>query len=83
MKRLRYFSILLLVFATCSVERKSPAPAVQKYLEEVVSIMQANFIDRAAIDWVVFKQNLLAQASGAKTIEQAYPAIEFAIVAMR
>lgn len=44
--------------------------------------MQANFINRAAINWVVFKQNLLAKASGANTIEQAYPAVVSAIVAL-
>ncbi len=74
--------ILFLVFASCIAERKPPSPAVRKYLEEVVSIMQANFINRAAINWVVFKQNLLAEASGANTIEQAYPAVVFAIVAL-
>ena len=82
MKRLLYFSILFFVFATCSAERKPPSPAARKYLEEVVSIMQANFINRAAINWVVFKQNLLAKASGANTIEQAYPAVVSAIVAL-
>ena len=74
--------ILFFVFATCSAERKPPSPAVQKYLEEVVRIMQANSINRAAINWVDLKKNLLAQASGAKTIEQAYPAVVFAIVAL-
>ena len=82
MKQLRYFSILFFVFATCSAERKPPSPAVRKYLEEVVRILQANFINRAAINWVDFKKNLLAQVSGANTIEQAYPAVEFAIVAL-
>jgi carboxyl-terminal processing protease len=82
MKRLRYFSILFFVFATCRAKRKPPSPAVRKYLEEVVSIMQANSINRAAINWNDFKQNLLAQVSGAQTIEQAYPAVEFAIVAL-
>ena len=82
MKRLLYFSILFFVFATCSAERKPPSPAVRKYLEEVVRILQANFINRAAINWVVFKQNLLAKASGANTIEQAYPAVVSAIVAL-
>jgi C-terminal processing protease CtpA/Prc len=44
--------------------------------------MQANFLNRAAINWVVFQQNLLVQASGANTIEQAYPAVVSAIVAL-
>ena len=82
MKRLRYFSILFFVFATCRAERKPPSPAVRKYLEEVVRLLQANFVNRAAIDWVVFKQHLLAKASGANTLEQAYPAVEFAIAAL-
>ena len=82
MKRLRYFSILFFVFATCRAERKPPSPAVRKYLEEVVHILQANFVNRAAINWLVFKQNLLAEASGANTIEQAYPAVGFAIAAL-
>jgi len=82
MKRLRYFSILFFIFATCRAERKTPSPAVRKYVEEIVRILQANFIHRAAINWVVFQQNLLAKASGTNTIEQAYPAVEFAIVAL-
>jgi hypothetical protein len=73
---------LFFVFATCRAERKPPSPAVQKYLAEVVSILQANFINRASINWVVFKQQLLAEASGAQTIEQAHPAVESAIVAL-
>ena len=74
--------ILFFIVTSCNAEGRPPSPAVQKYLEEVVSIMQANSINRAAINWVDFKQNLLAQASGAKTIQQAYPAVVFAIVAL-
>jgi carboxyl-terminal processing protease len=75
-------SILFFLVTSCNAERRPPSPAVQKYLEEVVRIMQASSINRAAINWVAFKKNLLAQASGANTIEQAYPAVEFAIVAL-
>jgi carboxyl-terminal processing protease len=85
MKRLLYFAIFFFVFTSCradGAERRPPSPTVRKYLEEVVSVMQANSINRAAINWVAFKKNLLAKASGAKTIEQAYPAVEFAIVTL-
>lgn len=44
--------------------------------------MQANSVNRAAINWVGFTKNLLAQASGANTIQQAYPAVVVAIVAL-
>ncbi|NVO33397.1 S41 family peptidase [Hymenobacter lapidiphilus] len=79
---LLFFVFASYSFASCSAERKPPSPAVQEYLEEVVRIMQANFVHRATINWVAFKQNMLAQASGAQTIEQAYPAVEFAIGAL-
>ena len=77
--------ILFFVFATCSAdsaERSAPSPAVRKYLDEVVRIMQANFVNRAAINWVDFKKKVLAKANGAETIEQAYPVVEFAIAAL-
>ena len=74
--------LLFFVFTTYRAERRPPSPAVRKYLEEVVGIMQVNFVNRAAINWVVFKQNLLVEASGAQTTEQAYPAVESAIVAL-
>lgn len=82
MKRLRYFCLLFFVVASCRAESRLPSPAVRKYLEEVVGILQANFVNRAAINWVVFKQNLLAEARKANTIEQAYPAVVSAIVAL-
>lgn len=77
--------ILFFVFSSCSAdsaERKPPSSAVRKYLEEVVRVLRVNFVNRSAIDWVVFRQNLLAQASGAQTVEQAYPSVEFAISAL-
>ena len=74
--------ILFFLVTSCNAERRPPSPAVQNYLEEVVRVLQANSINRAAINWVAFKKNLLAQASGAKTIQQAYPAVVFAIVAL-
>ena len=74
--------ILFFLVTSCHAERRPPSPAVRRYLEEVVSVMQANSINRAAINWVDFKKTLLAQASGAKTIQQAYPAVVFAIVAL-
>jgi carboxyl-terminal processing protease len=74
--------LLFFIVTSCSAECRPPSPAVQEYLEEVVRIMQANSINRAGINWVDLKKNLLAQASGANTIEQAYPAVVFAIVAL-
>ncbi|TGD77630.1 S41 family peptidase [Hymenobacter wooponensis] len=82
MKRLRCFGLLFFVVTSCRAESRLPSPAVRNYVEEVVCILQANFVHRAAINWVVFQQNLLAEARDANTIEQAYPAVISAIVAL-
>lgn len=82
MKRLLSFSILFFVLAVSRAEDKPPSSAVRNYVEEVVRILQADFLNRAAINWVVFRQHLLAKARGANTIEQAYPAVVSAIVAL-
>jgi carboxyl-terminal processing protease len=82
MKQLRYFCLLFFVVASGRAESMLPSPAVRKYVEEVVGILQANFVNRAAINWVAFKQKLLAKASGANTTEEAYPAAEFALAAL-
>lgn len=82
MKRLRYCSILFFVVTTCRAEREPPSPAVRNYVEEVVRILQVNFVYREAVNWAVFKQGMLAKASDASTLEQAYPAVEFALAAL-
>ncbi|WBO86747.1 S41 family peptidase [Hymenobacter yonginensis] len=85
MKRLRYFGILLFVGACCradGAEHLPPYPAVRSYLEEVAQVLQANFLNRAAVDWVAFRQQLLTKAAGANTPEQAWPAVTAAIQAL-
>ncbi|WP_460501250.1 hypothetical protein, partial [Hymenobacter agri] len=71
--------LLFFLATACQAERRPPAPAVQKYLEEVTEILQANFINRKVVDWEAFRQNLWARAGGATTIAQAYPAVAAAI----
>ena len=74
--------LLFFVVATCRAERRPPSPAVRKYVAEVVGIMHAHFVHRAAVNWVVFKQHLLAEVRDAQTIEQVYPAVALAVVAL-
>jgi carboxyl-terminal processing protease len=50
------------------------------YLEEVLGLMQANSINRLTIDWNTFRPSILAQAPGAQTVADTYPAIRTAIL---
>jgi carboxyl-terminal processing protease len=74
--------LLFSLVTACRAECPPPSPVVRNYLEEVVGILQTNSFNRKTINWVAFKKNVLAKASGANTIEQAYPAVEFAIAAL-
>ncbi|WP_020607324.1 S41 family peptidase [Spirosoma spitsbergense] len=59
-----------------------PAPAstiAQTYIDQLVNYMQANSINRKAIDWTDFKQQVDQKAHGAQTITDLYPAIQLAL----
>src|ERR1041384_3040791 len=50
------------------------------YLNEVLDVMQQHSVYRKNIDWPTFRAQALAKADGAKSIEDVYPAIEFALL---
>jgi Peptidase family S41 len=75
-----------LIAAACS--RSGPSPAMPtavagttatEYLQQIVSIMEANSVNRLRIDWADFKAQVLQRANGALTIEATYPAISLAL----
>jgi carboxyl-terminal processing protease len=49
------------------------------YLEQVISVMQANSINRLTIDWTMFRASVFGQSSSAQTIADTYPAIRAAL----
>lgn len=55
------------------------APFVRNFLTEVVDIMENNSVNRNQIDWPVFRSSVFAIASGAQSIEEAYPALREAL----
>lgn len=73
MKRLLY---LLLLAYTCSTmisacqKTAEPAtnPEVEIYLMHIISIMQANSINRKTIDWNTFTENVMNKAKGARSL---------------
>lgn len=55
------------------------APAAAAYLDSALRIMQTNFLHRDRIDWDNLKRQTFAQAAGAQTSVDTYPAIRFAL----
>jgi carboxyl-terminal processing protease len=53
--------------------------SAQAYLERMLDIMQARSINRRTIEWAAFRASVLAQAPGAQTVSDTYPAIRHAL----
>jgi carboxyl-terminal processing protease len=55
------------------------SPTAATYVEAALKIMQAHFLHKERIDWLKLKEETLAQAAGAQTAVDTYPAIRFAL----
>jgi hypothetical protein len=53
--------------------------SAQAYVDELIGVMQANSINRLAIDWTMFRRDVTAQAAGAQSIPDTYNAIRTAL----
>ncbi len=69
----KYNLLLLLLILVVGCKTPSPEPVtnpgVESYLKNLISIMQANSINRKIIDWEKFTSNVLKKAAGAQTID--------------
>ncbi len=52
----------------------------EKFLNEVLDVMEANSINRYKIDWTDFRKKVFEKVIGAQTIQDTYPGIKEALV---
>jgi hypothetical protein len=81
--------VAALVTSACGGEGTPTQPTTQPagaaseraraYLDELIGLMQAHSINRLTIDWNDFRTKVFAEAPGAQTVAQTYPAIRLAI----
>jgi carboxyl-terminal processing protease len=55
------------------------SPEATAYLDAAIKIMQENFLHRDKINWEQLKHETFAQAAGAQTAVDTYPAIRYAL----
>jgi hypothetical protein len=55
------------------------SPEATRYIDSALKVMQEHFLHADRIDWPSLKQETLAQAAGAQTVVDTYPAIRFAL----
>jgi carboxyl-terminal processing protease len=83
-----YCSLLLLVLFGCENNDKKVSglsglsTQVNSYLNEMLTIMQNNSINRRSINWSTLKSNVIARAGNAQTIQAAEPAILLALAGL-
>jgi hypothetical protein len=72
---------LLLALWLCGVSLRAAeiSPEATVYLNAALDVMQEHFLHKARFDWPALRRETLAQAAGAQTPVDTYPAIRFAL----
>lgn len=74
------FLLLIFCFSSCANEEESKLSIdVENFLNDLVTIMQTNSINRFSIDWSDFKKQVFMAAEGAQSITQTHAALDLAI----
>src|SRR5689334_19008412 len=75
------FTLALLITITGCQDDPAPSmePEAERFLNEVVGVMEKNSINRKTIDWQDFKTKVFKEAKGATTIASTYPAVKLAL----
>ncbi len=78
-----YLSVLLFIYCLIACQKgQDPAATsttAQTYVDKIVDQMELYSINRKAIDWTYFRQQVNAKLQGAQTIADTYPAIRLAL----
>jgi carboxyl-terminal processing protease len=78
-KYLFYF-LTVISFLNCSHRNsRHISPIAQNYIDEVITLLQNNSINKNNINWEDFRNDVYKHAKGSKTIENTYPTITYAI----
>lgn len=70
---------ILCVFSCKNQPAYSLHQESEKYIEEVISLLKTNSVNKNKIDWNTFQKEIVQFAQGSQSVEDTYPAINFAI----
>lgn len=80
MKNYFFYLLTITCFFNCNYRHSSNiSPIAKNYIDEVISILENNSINKNTINWQDFKNDVYRHANGSKTIENTYPSIAYAI----
>ena len=73
-----FYILIVSLFTTCG-DSQNHSPVSKSYIDEVITLLQNNSINKNKINWEDFRNDLYRHAKGSKTIENTYPSITYAI----
>jgi carboxyl-terminal processing protease len=74
------FYILIVIFTSCSNgDSRHISPVAKNYIDEVITLLQNNSINKNKINWEDFRNDVYRHAKGSRTIDQTYTSITYAI----
>ena len=80
MKQYVFYILIVIFFISCSNgDSRHISPIAKNYIDEVISLLQNNSINKNKINWEDFRNDIYIHAKNSKTIEETYPSISYAI----
>ncbi len=73
-----FYILIVSLFTTCA-DSQNLSPVSKSYIDEVITLLQNHSINKNKINWEDFRNDVYRHAKGAKTIENTYPSINYAI----
>jgi len=73
-----FYILIVSLFTTCG-DSQNLSPVSKIYIDEVITLLQNNSINKNKINWEDFRNDVYRHAKGSKTIENTYPSITYAI----
>ena len=73
-----FYILIVSLFTTC-IDSQNLSPISKSYIDEVITLLQNNSINKNKINWEDFRNDVYRHAKGSKTIEHTYPSITYAI----
>lgn len=75
------YLIIIILFVSCKTNTTEGniSPEAVNYIDEVITILKVNSVNRDKIDWTAFRTKVITKAGNAKSVEKTYPAIHLAI----
>jgi len=78
-RKVTVLMIVAILLAACEAQNPFAPPPAEDYLNEMIDVMQANHINKDAIDWVSLRASVLQDAASASIIAQADESILLAL----